>query len=123
MPGDSRPWNPKEWEKHFQRLLKKRYSHTPGTYQEVPDTVKGDCGIEGFATDGTAYQCYAAQQWAGPGDLLKKQKNKITIDIGKFVRNEQELCELFGTVRITQWNLVVPYWSDKDLKKHANSKA
>jgi hypothetical protein len=123
MPGDSRPWNSKEWEKHVQRLLKKRYSHIPGSYQEVPDTVKGDCGIEGFATDGTAYQCYAAQQWTGADDLFRKQKNKITIDIGKFVKNERELCELLGSVKISQWNLVVPYWSNKDLKKHANSKA
>jgi hypothetical protein len=123
MAGDARPWNSKEWEKHVQLLLKKRYAHPPGTYQEVPDTVKGDCGIEGFAKDGTAYQCYASQQWMSPEDLLKKQKNKITVDIGKFLKNEDELLELFANVRISQWNLVVPYWSNKDLKKHANKKA
>ncbi len=123
MAGDARPWNPKEWEKHVQLLLKKRYAHPPGTYQEVPDTVKGDCGVEGFAKDGTAYQCYAAQQWVSPEDLLKKQKNKITVDIAKFIKNEDELLKLFGDVKIRQWNLVVPYWTNKDLKKHANKKA
>lgn len=64
------------WLQHVQGLLKKRYTH-PGTYQKVPDTAKGDCGIEGFATDGTAYQCYAAQHWTGANDLCKKQKSKI----------------------------------------------
>ena len=123
MAGDARPWNPKEWEKHVQLLLKKRYAHPPGTYQEVPDTVKGDCGVEGFAQDGTAYQCYSAQQWINPEDLLKKQKNKISADIAKFIKNADELCKLFGEVKIAQWNLVVPYWANKDLKKHANKKA
>ena len=110
-------------EKHIQRLLKKRYAHPPGSYQEIPDTVKGDCGTEGFARDGTAYQCYAAQQWTSPEDLVRKQKNKITLDIAKFIKNEEELCEILGAVRIGLWNLVVPYWSNKDLKKHATIKA
>ncbi|SRR6266566_4329233 len=123
MPGNPRSWNPKEWEKHIQLLLKRRYAHLPGSYQEVPDAVKGDCGIEGFAKDGTAYQCYAAQSWPNPEDLLKRQKNKINADIAKFVKHEDELCELFGIVKIGQWNLVVPYWSNKDLKKHGNGKA
>ncbi len=123
MPGDPRPWNPKEWEKHIQRLLKNRYAHPPGSYQEIADTVKGDCGIEGFSVDGTAYQCYAAQNWVSAEDLVRRQKNKITTDIGKFGKNEEELCEILGTTKIAFWNLVVPYWNNKDLKKHANVKA
>ena len=39
------------------------------------------------------------------------------------MKNESELLEIFGTVKISQWNLAVPYWSDKDLIKHANVKA
>jgi hypothetical protein len=123
MPGDPRPWNPKQWEQHIQRLLKKRYAHPPGSYQEVPDTVKGDGGVEGFAADGTAYQCYAAQQWTSTADLLTKQRNKITVDIHKFVTKEAELVALFGDVKIGLWNLVVPYWNNKNLIKHANTKA
>lgn len=123
MPGDPRPWNPKQWEQHIQRLLKKRYAHPPGSYQEVPDTVKGDAGVEGFAADGTAYQCYAAQQWTNTADLLAKQRNKITVDIHKFVTKEAELVTIFGAVKICQWNLVAPYWNNKDLIKHANIKA
>jgi hypothetical protein len=36
MPGDTRPWNSKEWEKHVQRLLKQRYCKPPGTYRIRP---------------------------------------------------------------------------------------
>jgi hypothetical protein len=52
MPGSVTPWNSKEWEKHIQLLLKRRYAHPPGSYQHVPDTVRGDGGIEGFALQG-----------------------------------------------------------------------
>jgi hypothetical protein len=121
MPGDPRLWNPKRWEEHIQLLLKRRYS--PGHYQHVPDTVGGDLGVEGFATDGSAYQCYAAQECVTAAELLHKQKNKITADIGKFKNNEAKLVALFGTLRISIWNLVVPYWNDKELIQHATKKA
>src|SRR6266404_1254862 len=123
MPGHPRAWDPKDWEKHVQLLLKTRYAHPPGSYQHVPDTVHGDAGIEGFATDGTAYQCYAAQEWTGAEDLLTKQKNKMTSDIAKLVRNEELLGALLGAIKIRIWNFVVPYWNDKQLIEHANKKA
>jgi hypothetical protein len=123
MPGSVVPWNSKEWEKHVQLLLKRRYAHPPGSYQHVPDTVRGDHGVEGFALDGTAYQCYAAQDWVTAEELLTKQRNKITKDIGKFIRNETGLALLFGALRICIWNLVVPYWNNKELIEHANDKA
>lgn len=120
MPGDPRPWNPKEWEHHIQLLLKRRYS--PGQYQHVPDRG-GDLGIEGFALDGTVYQCYAAQECVTAAELLTKQKNKMTADIGKFKTNGEKLVGLFGSLKISVWNFVVPYWSDKELINHASKKA
>jgi hypothetical protein len=123
MPGNPRSWNPKEWEKHVQLLLKRRYAYLPGSYQHVPDTVGGDWGVEGFAIDGSAYQCYAAQEWVTADELLTKQKNKMTSDIAKFIANETELATLFGTVRVSVWNLVVPYWNNKELIQHASKKA
>jgi hypothetical protein len=123
MPGSVSPWNSKEWEKHVQLLLKRRYAHPPGSYQHVPDTVHGDYGVEGFGSDGTAYQCYAAQDWVSAEDLVGKQKNKVTSDIGKFIRNESSLVRLFGAVKISIWNFVVPYWSNKELVEHASKKA
>ena len=122
MPGDARPWNPTSWEEHIQRLLKKRYAHPVGSYQQIPADVRGDYGLEGFAIDGTVYQCYAAQNWQDQAQLLKKQKNKMTSDIAKLVKNENKLLDTLGDIPISLWNLVVPYWGDKDLLRHARKK-
>ncbi|MFZ0662382.1 MAG: hypothetical protein WAM66_06785 [Acidobacteriaceae bacterium] len=122
MPGDARPWSTAEWENHIQLLLKKRYAHPTGSYQQISATVHGDCGLEGFAVDRTAYQCYAAQECMNSQQLYTKQRNKITTDIGKFIKNENALLEILGGIRIGFWNFVVPYWTDKELLKHAATK-
>jgi hypothetical protein len=121
MPGDPRSWGTTEWESHVQLLLKRRY-RIPGMYQHVPDE-NGDHGIEGYAMDGTAYQCYSAQGWIEPKSLYEKQRDKITVDIGKFIANEAELVKLFGSLKIKIWNLVVPYYSSKEIVKHGKVKA
>ncbi len=122
MPGDVSPWDPNDWERHIQRVLKLRYAQPVGSYQHVADEIKGDCGIEGFAVDGTAYQCYACQNWTDFGVLLEHQKNKMTLDISKLLRNEKELLKILGAVRIGIWNFVLPFWNNKDLLKHARKK-
>jgi hypothetical protein len=119
MPGNPRPWNSTAWEEHIQRLLKKRYANPPGSYQHIPATTHGDYGLEGYAVDGTGYQCYAAQDWSNTKQLYEKQRNKITRDIGTFIRNETDLLKILGTIRIATWNFVVPYWADKQLLVHA----
>ena len=55
MPGDATPWDPNDWEQHIQKVLKLRYAQPVGSYQHIADEIKGDCGIEGYAVDGTAY--------------------------------------------------------------------
>lgn len=122
MPGDATPWDGKEWERHIQRVLKLRYAQPVGSYQHIADDIKGDCGIEGFAVDGTAYQCYACQNWTDFSVLLDHQKNKMTLDISKLLRNEMELLTILGDVRIGIWNFVLPFWNDKALLKHARKK-
>jgi hypothetical protein len=120
MPGDTRSWGTTEWEDHVQLLLKRKY-RIPGTYQHVPDT-NGDHGIEGYAIDGTAYQCYSAQNWTDSKSLYEKQRNKMTEDIGKFIANATELAKLLGSVKIKIWNFMVPYYSNKEILKHAKVK-
>ena len=122
MPGDAKPWDPNEWEKHIQKVLKVRYAHPVGCYQHIPADIKGDCGLEGYATDGTAYQCYACQNWTDFGVLLEHQKNKMTADIGKLLKKEAELLKILGDIRIAIWNFALPFWNDKDLLKHARKK-
>lgn len=116
------PWDPNEWEKHIQKVLKVRYAQPVGCYQHIPADIKGDCGLEGYAMDGTAYQCYACQNWTDFDVLLKHQKNKMTTDIGKLVRKEAELLKILGDIRIGIWNFVLPFWNDKELLKHARKK-
>lgn len=119
MPGNPRPWNPTVWEEQIQRLLKKRYASPTGSYQHIPAATQGDYGLEGYAVDGTGYQCYAAQDWSNTKQLYEKQRNKITRDIGTFITNETDLLKILGTIRISIWNFVVPYWADKQLLVHA----
>lgn len=121
MPGDTRSWGTTEWEKHIQLLLQRKYS-TPGTYQQIPAETQGDHGLEGYALDGTAYQCYSAQDWTDSKSLYEKQRNKMTEDIGKFIANESELVKILGSIKIRIWNFVVPYYSNKELLKHAKVK-
>jgi hypothetical protein len=122
MPGDATPWDPNDWEKHIQKALKLRYAQPVGTYQHIAAESGGDYGIEGFAADGTAYQCYSCQNWTDSAFLLKKQKGKITADIGKFIKNEAELLKILGKIRIGIWNFVIPFWNNKDLLVHARKK-
>jgi hypothetical protein len=108
--------------KLIQRALKLKYSHTPGMYQECPDKYLGDAGLEGFATDGTAYQCYAAREPLSEAALHERQKRKIQTDIRKF-RKQERLKKILGTTKITIWNLVVPRFGSTPLIEYANEKA
>ncbi|PZV10279.1 MAG: hypothetical protein DCF32_00225 [Leptolyngbya sp.] len=116
-----RMWEGKEWEKYIQRLLQMHYGI--GNYQEIPDKHGGDFGIEGYSTDGCAYQCYAAQEPLSTKQRYEHQRNKITTDIGKFINNKTELVKTFGHTVINRWVLVVPLSESASLVQHASTKA
>jgi len=121
MSGQEWRDNPEEWQEHIILLLKRRYGATE--FQEIPDRDRGDYGLEGFARDGSAYQCYAAEEPLSTKELYDKQRNKITKDINKFKNNQADLVKIFGPTKISRWILVVPRWESKDLLKHAEKKA
>ena len=52
--------NGPEWQDYVLNLLRLRYS--VGALSVVPDTDRGDYGIEAFATDECAFQCYAPEE-------------------------------------------------------------
>jgi hypothetical protein len=95
-----------EWENYIQLLLKRHYG--PGNYQEVAAKHCGDYGIEGYSMDGCVYQCYATQEPCPTQQRYEAQRNKITADIGKFIKNKANLIKLFGETSIRRWILVVP---------------
>ena len=121
MPGQEWSDSPEEWQEHIILLLKQRYGATG--FQEIPDRDRGDHGLEGFARDGSAYQCYAAEEPLSTKGLYDKQRNKITKDINKFKNNQADLVKICGPTKISHWILVVPRWESKDLLKHAEKKA
>ena len=121
MSGQEWRDNPEEWQERIILLLKQRYGATG--FQEIPDRDHGDYGLEGFARDGSVYQCYAAEEPLSTKELYDKQRNKITKDINKFKNNQGDLVKIFGTTKISRWILVVPRWESKDLLKHAEKKA
>lgn len=122
MPGERWNASSEEWQQLIIRLLKLRYAL--GEFVEIPDTVRGDCGIEGFARDGIAFQCYAAEgEPLTPAELTERQKRKIRIDLGKLRINALKLVAILGATVLRRWMLVVPRWVDKDLQAYAEGKA
>src|ERR1041385_8068497 len=80
------------WEADVKRWLRLKY---PNDFQEVPATDKGDAGIEGFCIcDCLVYQCYAALTYLDTNTLYESQRDKLTTDIGKFIRNKSTLAKV-----------------------------
>ena len=121
MPGEYWQDSGDNWQQLIVKLLKIRYA--VGEFIEIPDTVRGDCGIEGFVRDGKAFQCYAAEEPLSTSELTSRQKSKITRDFAKLKANASKLIPILGATRLNRWILVVPRWEDKDLHSHAESKA
>jgi len=121
MPGQEWGYGPEEWQERIILLLKLQYRATG--FQEIPDRDRGDYGLEGFARDGSVYQCYAAEEPLSTGNLYAKQRHKITKDLNKFKDNKDGLIKIFGPTKISRWILVVPRWESKELLKHAEKKA
>lgn len=119
-PDKMEGWNPLEWQAYVNRLLAVR--HGEGGYQPVPDRTQGDHGIEGFTYDGIAYQCYAKTEPSSPAERLTGLRDKITEDVGKFIKNRVELEKLLGDVKIARWVLLTPRFDDKSTIKHASKK-
>lgn len=114
-------WDGGEWEDYIQLLLKRH--HGVGNYQEVPAKHGGDFGIDGYSTNGCAYQCYAAQEPCTTKQRYEAQRNKITNDIGKFINNKPDLVKLFGSTTIHRWVLLVPTYDSALLMQHASKKS
>lgn len=111
-----------EWQRWANQLLHRHYG--AGHYQEVPDTDRGDAGIEGFSlTDGHVYQAYGPEGPLSVADEYAKLRIKLTEDIRKFIDNRQLLGRLFGSLRMTRWILFVPSFRSKDIVAHATMKA
>lgn len=114
-------WNPDDWELFAQSLLHGR--HGPLHVQKIPAAHKGDYGIDYYCTkDGVAYQCYAVEEPIDISVRAERQKKKITMDIGKLVKNHVEIGKLFHGVPIRHWVLMAPLHDSKDVNLHCAKK-
>lgn len=110
-----------EWEDWANRLLSCHFG--PTDYQRVPAKVRGDAGIEGFCISRQeVFQCYGCEEPISVDERYKKQRKKMTDDIGKFINNKAVLKNLFGKLKMKRWVLFVPYFDSKEIVSHAANK-
>jgi hypothetical protein len=113
-------WSPDNWQSHCDLLLNLHYQFD---YQRVPDSVRGDLGIEGYSRDGCLYQCYAAEPGLTHKQLYERQRDKMTVDLGKLVDNAADLEKLLGGLTIRRWVFLVPRFEGRDVLVHAGAKS
>ena len=106
------------WERLIQSVFRKRYD----TYQDMVASP-GDLGIEGFVlNEGIMIQCYCPDEEYNSGTLHEKQRDKLTIDIGKLSKNEVELIRHIGDCQVSQWLFITPRIGKHDIHAHARKK-
>jgi len=110
-----------EWEAWANRLLSHHYG--PTDYQRVPAKDRGDAGIEGFCVSKReAFQCYGCEEPISVDERYKKQRDKMTADVQKFIDNRSTLQQLFRTLKMTRWVFFVPHFDSKEIVAHAAKK-
>ena len=121
MAESLREWEGRDWQEYCMKLLRARYSDH--TLQEIPDAHSGDLGLEAFTHDGVVFQCYAVQEPLTTKLRYERQRDKLTEDLNKLKRNKDALVDLFGSVKIQRYVLMVPRTNSRSLVAHAQTKA
>ena len=115
---DVGPLDGDRWESLIQAVFKKKYD----SYQEMVASP-GDLGIEGFVLDeGIVIQCYCPDKDYDTNTLHRKQRDKITTDIGKLSLNQTEILKHIGQCKISQWIFITPRIAKHDIHAHARTK-
>ena len=86
---DGKELDPNKWEELIDKLYRIKYKDEG--YQYIPARGGGDYGIEGYTETGKVYQCYFPEGEYSPKDLYEKLRDKMSIDLGKIEKNQQEL--------------------------------
>lgn len=109
-----------DWEDICNKLFHLKYQDN---YQEVPARYGGDYGVEGFTFDGYLFQCYSPKdEEFSSKSLYELQRDKITKDIGKLIKNISEIRKLNKNVMIKKWYFVTPAYDSKNLVEHCRKK-
>lgn len=113
-PGDA-------FEERCWGLLRRRYPPEQLVY--VPAEMGGDCGIEGFSTDGIAYQCYADRDSVTLRHRTDKQKAKLYTDTVKLKTYATKLEEILDGVVLEHYFLMVPEYHAAELVAYAATRS
>lgn len=113
-PGDA-------FEEIFWNLLRRRYRPEELVY--IPATMGGDHGIEGFSTDGIAYQCYADRDSLTLRNRTDKQKKKLYEDTVKLEEHKDKLAKVLRDVVLGHYFLCVPEYHAAELVAYAATRA
>lgn len=105
------------FQEQFWGLLRRRYR--PEELFELPATLGGDYGIEGYSTDGIAYQCYADRDSPTLRNRTDKQKQKLSRDLRKIKTNSLKIEAVLGGVVLEHYFLIVPSYHSADLVAYA----
>lgn len=113
-------FNGKTWEHLCQLVFKSKYADE-GYQQIVADP--GDFGLEGFTIKtGQGFQCYCPEKHYDTKNLYEAQRDKITEDLGKLVKYQQELSKRLGSTKLKDWIFVSPVLDRNALLVHAKAK-
>lgn len=111
-----------EFEQICCKLIGMKYGEI--NFQEIPATHKGDLGLDGysFASEYVAYQCYAPNKLYTTQDLYEHQRDKMSADINKFIKNSKDIQKLINPNKFKRWVFLTPLFESKLLNQHANKK-
>jgi len=107
------------WEKLCIQCYRIRYQNDH--YMDIPATQDGDAGIEGFTRNGIVHQCYCPEREYSDNDLYNHQRDKLTEDIDKLMKNAKKL-EKLGVPPVVEWHLNIPEYRDSRIIAHAHFK-
>ena len=109
------------FQERFWGLLRRGYR--PEQLIELPAELGGDYGIEGYSTDGIAYQCYEDRDSPTLQNRTSKQKQKLYRDLQKLRTNAVKLEGVLGPVRLKHYFLIVPSFHAAELVSYAMKQA
>ena len=112
MTGDA-------WENLCVQCYRIRYQNDD--YTAIPAVHGGDAGIEGFTKKGIVHQCYCPERLYPDNELYEHQRDKLTDDIDKLMKNGERLRAL-GVPPVCQWHLNIPEYKDSRILSHAETK-
>jgi hypothetical protein len=107
------------WEDLCVQCYRLRYQND--NYTAIPAVQKGDAGIEGFTRSGIVHQCYCPERIYSDNELYAHQRDKISTDIEKLMKNADKFRAL-GVPPVVEWHLNIPEYKDSRIIIHAETK-